>query len=386
MRNDSPTMDQVQEKSSLNSTKLRPVGQMNQESAQLLQDLLMTPSPTGSEQRIQARIADRMRGVAERIETDLLGNLILGLNTSHPRRLMLAGHCDQLGFLVKYINKSGYLYLDPAGGHDYGVLLGEQLVIHTSHGPVLGIVGRKPIHLQSNKEMSQIPVMSRIWVDIGAKSREEAEKHVRLGDYVTVQLGVTPLLNGRISAPGLDNKAGLFVCLETLRRCANDKLNVALYVVSTVQEEIGSRGAQTASAAIKPEVGIAVDVVNATDDPSLDSPQQQVPCHLGGGPALSIGPGTNPRVGRMLVESADRLGIAHQPAPSGKVAGNDSQSIQTVGHGIATASVGIPQRNMHTQVEVCDMSDIESSIQLLVEFVRSLNETVDFRPSSDLAQ
>src|SRR4051812_12274236 len=152
MRNDSPTMDQVQEKSSLNSTKLRPVGQMNQESAQLLQDLLMTQSPTGSEQRIQARIADRMRGVAERIETDLLGNLILGLNTSHPRRLMLAGHCDQLGFLVKYINKSGYLYLDPAGGHDYGVLLGEQLVIHTSHGPVLGIVGRKPIHLQSNKE------------------------------------------------------------------------------------------------------------------------------------------------------------------------------------------------------------------------------------------
>jgi endoglucanase len=347
---------------------------------QFLDELLMTASPTGAEQAIQRLIRDRMNDVAETVETDLHGNLILGINTSAPRRVMLAGHCDQLGFLIKYISNDGYLYLDTLGGHDYGVLLGAHLVIHGRNGPVIGIVGRKAIHLQSSKEMTEIPPLKRIWVDIGARSKEEAEEHVRLGDYATVRLGVTDLLNGRIAAPGLDNKAGLFVCLEVLRRCAREKLDVALYAVSTVQEEIGSRGASTAAFALNPEVGIAVDVVNATDDPSLGSPQQEVQCRLGGGPALSIGPNTNPMVGKMLCAASERLKIPQQPAPLGQAAANDAKPIQTERKGIAAASVGIPQRNMHTQVEVCAVQDIEDSVRLLVEFVRSIRAETDFRP------
>jgi endoglucanase len=259
-------------------------------------------------------------------------------------------------------------------------MLATPVVVHSRGGPVAGVIGRKAIHLQSNKEMNEIPPLNKIWVDIGARSKDEALRHVNLGDYVTVKLCVTELLNGRIAAPGLDNKAGLFVCLEALRRCAEEDLGVALYVVSTVQEEIGSRGAETAAFNIRPEVGIAVDVVNATDDPAPDNPQQQVQCKIGGGPAISSGPGTNPVVGHLLCQAAERLGMARQPAPSGKTAGNDSRPIQVAHGGIATASVGIPQRNMHTQVEVCSLHDIEDCVRLLVEFLRSIRDETDFRP------
>jgi endoglucanase len=358
-------------------------GRLNPAARRLLDELLLMPSPTGSEQRIQRLIRDRMSDVAQSIEPDLHGNLILGVHTDKRRRVMLAGHCDQLGFVIKYISPSGYLYLDALGGVDYGVLPGEHVTIHTRGGPVRGVFGRKPIHLQSSSEMNQVPPSNQMWVDIGATNEDEARQHVRLGDYLTVDLKITELLNNRIVAPGLDNKAGLLVCLETLRRVANEDLNVAVYVVSTVQEEIGSRGAETAAFALNPEVGIAVDVVNATDDPGPSSPQQQVQCKIGGGPALASGPGTNPIVHRLLSEAIEQIGISQQPAPSGKAGGNDSKPIQVSRGGIAAGSVGIPQRNMHTQAEMCSLDDIEDCIQLLVQFLKSIDDQTDFRPIND---
>jgi tetrahedral aminopeptidase len=358
----------------------QPSATMSASSRAFLDELLRTPSPTGDEHRLQRLIRERTCDVSQTCGTDMLGNLILGIHTDRSPRIMLAGHCDQLGFIVKYINPSGYLYLDSLGGNDYGAVMAEHVTIHTRGGPVNGVIGRKPIHMQSNKEMTEIPPLTRMWVDIGARDEEEARSHVRLGDYVTLRLGVSDLLNGRIAAPGLDNKAGLFVCLETLRRCAREDLGCALYVASTVQEEIGSRGAETAAYAIDPRVAIAVDVVNATDDPAPDTPQQEVTCKLGGGAALASGPGTNPVVGRMLREAAERAGVPHQPAPSGRPASNDSKPMQLSRGGVAVGSVGIPQRNMHTQAEVCELSDLENCISLLVEFVRSVDHETDFRP------
>ncbi|HYE20181.1 MAG TPA: hypothetical protein VEA69_17165 [Tepidisphaeraceae bacterium] len=360
---------------------------LSRDGYRLLEELLLTPSPTGAEQRVQRLIRERMSGVAHTVEADVHGNLILGVHVDRPRRVMLAGHCDQLGFIVKYVDPNGYLYLDALGGVDYGVVHGEHVTVHARGGPVRGVFGRKPIHLQSNQEMTQTPPASRTWVDIGARSGDEALEHVRLGDYVTVDLRVTRLLNDRIAAPGLDNKAGLWVCLEALRRAAAiDDLGVAVYAVSTVQEEIGSRGAETAAYAIDPDVGLAVDVVNATDDPGPSSPQQQVKCHVGGGPALASGPGTNPVVGRMLREAAGRAGVRWQAVPSGKTGGNDSQPIQVARRGIATGSVGIPQRNMHTQVEVCALPCIEDSARLVVEFLRAITPETDFRPINYAAE
>ena len=346
-----------------------------------LYELLHTPSPTGAEQAIQRKIYDRYKDVAHSIEPDIHGNLILSLNPKAKRKIMIAGHCDQIGFLVKYISPDGYIYVDTLGGTDYGVILGERLVIHTRSGPIHGVVGRKPLHLQQGAEVQQIPAGSKIWLDIGANDDKQVRERINVGDYVTFELKVTELQNDLIAAPGLDNKAGLFVCLETLRRCAEAGCRIGLHVVSTVQEEIGSRGAATATSKLSPDVGIAVDVIPATDDPGYDMPPQRyVPCKLRQGPTVSTGPNTNPVVERMLLDGAKRLNIPWQPDPSGKTAANDARVIQIADSGVAAASVGVPQRNRHTQVEIVSLTDLENSITLLVEFVASVTDETDFRP------
>ena len=354
---------------------------MSPASREFLSDLLRTPSPTGWEQPVQRKIHDEFKGIAHTIEPDVHGNLILALNPQAKRKVMLAGHCDQIGFLVKYISPEGFIYLDALGGTDSGVVLGEHLIVHAKSGPIEGVVGRKPVHLQKGKEVQQIPEKNKIWLDIGAKDGDEVRELVQLGDYVTFPLKVTELRNGLICAPALDDKSGLFVCLEVLRQCAESGCDVGLYTVSTVQEEIGSRGAATATSKLCPDVGIAVDTIPATDDPGYDLPAQQyVPCKLGQGPTISTGPGTNPVVGRLLVESAKRVNAPSQPDPSGTTAPNDSRMIQIADSGVATASVGIPQRNMHTQVEMVALSDLDNTVKLLVDFIRKLTAETDFRP------
>jgi putative aminopeptidase FrvX len=344
----------------------------------LLDELLRTPSPSGREQDIQRLIASRMSDVAETIEPDVHGNLILGINTSAPRRVLLDGHCDQIGFSVRSIDSDGYLTVDTLGGIDESVLLGERITIHADSGPLLGVFGKKPVHLQKSKETAEVPEPTSMWIDAGFSSREDAEKIVALGDYVTFSLHVNELRNSRIQSPGLDNKAGLWVVLETLRRCAKEKLNVALYAVSSVQEELGARGALTAATKLSPDVGITVDVTHATDFPTSD--KTSVPCLLGGGPAISRGPSTNPVVGRMLLDAAKRLKIPHQISPSAGLAPNDSKSVQIADSGVAAGDLGIPQRNMHTQAEVCSLDDLEHTVAMLVEFVKSIGPETDFRP------
>ena len=354
---------------------------MDATSKEFLEELLATPSPTGNEQPVQRIIRDRFRGVAELIEPDIHGNLVLAINTRSERKVMLAGHCDQIGFLVKYISDAGYIYLDTLGGNDYGVILGEHLVIQTKSGPVEGVVGRKPVHLQEGPEVQQIPAASKIWLDIGAANGDEVRKLLKVGDYVTFKPKLTQLRNNLIASPGLDNTAGLFVCLETLRRCRKSGCKVALYVASTVQEEIGSRGASTVTSRLSPDVGIAVDVVPATDDPGYDlPPQRYVPCKLRAGPMISMGPNTNPVVGRLLEDAAGRLGIPCQADPSGNTAPNDARVIQVADSGVASAAIGIPLRNMHTQVEIVSLDDLDHTADLLTEFVSSLRPDTDLRP------
>jgi endoglucanase len=354
---------------------------MDQPQKDFLFELLRTPSPTGWEQPIQRVIHGRYKDIAYTIEPDIHGNLTLAINPKAKRKVMLAGHCDQIAFLVKYVSPEGYIYLDTIGGTDYGVILGEHLVIHTRTGPIEGVVGRKPVHLQEGSEIQSIPAGSKIWLDIGAKNKNEVAERVHLGDYVTFRLNVLELGNGMISAPGLDNKAGLFVCLETLRRCAEAGCEVGLYVASTVQEEIGSRGAATVTSRLSPDVGIAVDVIPATDDPGYDlPPQRYVPCKLHAGPTISTGPNTNQVVEQMLITAAQQRQLPWQADPSGKTAANDARIIQIADSGVAVASVGIPQRNMHTQVEIVALADLDNTVELLVEFVRSVKDDTDFRP------
>lgn len=353
---------------------------MDQASREFLSALLLTPSPSGKEQPIQRLIQRHLKDDIELIEPDVHGNLLLGTNTKAKRRVLLDGHCDQIGFTVKHISPGGFIYVDPLGGVDESVLQGAKVVIHAADGPVAGVVGKKAVHLQSSSETAHVPLPKDMWIDIGAASGDDAESRVKIGDYITFDLRIIELGNNRIAAPGLDNKAGLWVILQALRECARlDDLAVAVYAVSSVQEELGSRGATTASNQLHPQVGITVDVTNATDDPGVTD-KTMIPCVLGKGPCISSGPNTNPVVGKLLRQAALRRNIRHQFAPSAELAGNDSKAIQTASTGVATADLGIPQRNMHTQVEVCALDDLDVTVELLMEFIRSIELETDLRP------
>jgi putative aminopeptidase FrvX len=351
------------------------------ESKDFLHQILMTPSPTGYEQPVQRIVRSRMKKYADSIETDLHGNVIVGVNTKASRKVMLAGHCDQIALMVRHITSDGFLYVSALGGIDVGVLHAARVTVHTEKGPVPGVVGRKPIHHQTSDERERLKNdIEKIWIDIGSRNKKEAEKQVSIGDVITFELGILELGNGLFAAPGLDDKVGLFVAMETLRVCSQKNLSVALYAVSTVQEEVGLRGATTSAFGINPEVGIAIDVTHASDNPGNEN-TKMTPCKLGGGPAISSGPNTNPVVERLLKDGAKKAKIPFQIAPSARLLGNDANSIQLSRGGVATASIGIPNRYMHTQAETCSYKDLENSIKVLVYFISHITTKTDFRPT-----
>ncbi len=355
---------------------------MEKESKEFLYELLNTPSPTGFEQPVQRIIRRRMKKYADSIQTDLHGNVLVGLNSKAPRKVMLAGHCDQIGFMVKHITKEGFIYVSALGGIDVGVLNGSLVTIHTDKGPIHGVMGRKPIHHQTAEERNNLKLdIEKVWIDIGAKDSKEVEKRVSIGDPVTFKLGVTELGTDLIAGPGLDDKVGLFIAMEALRICAQGKkpLKVGLFAVSTVQEEVGLRGAKTAAYRIDPEVGIAIDVTHASDNPGNDN-GKMVPVKLGAGPSIYRGPNINPVVEKMLFAAAKRLKLPHQPLAASGLLGNDANAIQVTKAGVAAASIGVPNRYMHTQVEVCSLKDLENCAKLLAGFVQDITAKSDFTP------
>ncbi len=341
--------------------------------------LLETPSPSGYEQAIQERVRAYLEPVADEIRTDVHGNVIAVKNRNGSPRLMLAGHCDQIGLLVQHIDSEGYLYVQPIGGWDPQVLIGQRMTVWTRGGPVPGLIARKPIHLLTDEERRQVPKLKDLWIDIGAKDKEAAERQVCVGDAITLELVYRRIGEDRLVSPGVDDKAGLWVVLEAFRRAAQQPLDCALYVVSTVQEEIGLRGARTSAFEINPHVGIAVDVTHATDCPTIDK-KQEGDVRLGGGPVVYRGPNMNPRVTGRLIELADEHDIPVQRGAISRATPTDANVMQVNRSGMATGLVSLPNRYMHSPVEMISLSDIDHAADLLAHFARGLSPDVDFTP------
>ncbi len=355
--------------------------EMNREGWDFLEELISTGAPGGAEQRIQRLLYARAEKFADRIDADLHGNLSVVINPGATRRVMLAAHCDRIAFMVMQIEENGYIHLDAVGGVDESTVLGATVVIHGQKGDITGVLGKTASHNQSEDERSKVPKLDTMWVDIGCRDKEEVEKLVSLGDYVTFAPTISRLRNNRIAAPALDNCLGLWAVMETARRCAAaGKLDVALYCVSTVQEEIGSRGADTATSQISPDIAIAVDTTLAIDDPSRPQKVTAPTIRLDAGPSISAGPNTNPALARLLTDAADRAGVDHQREPNPSPESNDAKAMQIADGGAAALSVGIPIRNMHTQVEVASLRDVEATAAMLTEFVRTLRSTTDLLP------
>jgi endoglucanase len=352
---------------------------MHEPSLAFLKNLLLTPSPSGFERPIQDVVRAWVKPFADEVRTDRHGNVIAVRNPGGSPRILLAGHCDQIGLMVQHVDEHGFLYVQPIGGWDMQILLGQNLTVWTREGPVHGVVSRRAPHLLTNEERNKVPQFTDVWVDVGCKDRKEAESLITHGDPVTFALGYRELRNGMASSPGMDDKVGLWTVMEALRLLHGRPLQAAVYSVSTVQEEIGLRGATTSTYGVRPTVGIAVDVCHATDTPGNDK-KQLGDTRLGGGPAIFRGPNINPRVFERLEQAARAHEIAVQVRGAPRATGTDANAIQLSRDGVATGLIGIPNRYMHSPVEVVALDDLDRAARLLAEFCAGVTSQVDWTP------
>jgi endoglucanase len=357
---------------------------MQDHSLAFLKNLLETPSPSGFERPVQDLVRAWARDFADEVRTDRHGNVLAvrhpsGGRQADAQRIMLAGHCDQIALMVQHIDDNGFLYVQPIGGWDMQVLLGQNLTVWTKKGPVAGVLSRRAPHLMTPDERNKVPLFTDVWIDVGMKDRKEAEEWVTPGDPVTFALGYRPLRNNLAASPAMDDKVGLWTVMEALRLMHGRPLQVAVYCVSTVQEEIGLRGATTSAYGIHPTVGIAVDVCHATDTPGNDK-KQLGDTRLGAGPVLFRGPNINPRVLERLQETARVQEIAVQVRGTPRATGTDANAMQLSRDGVATGLIGIPNRYMHSPVEVVSLDDLDRAARLLAEFCLRLTPQMDWTP------
>ncbi len=352
---------------------------MQTDSLNFLKELMMQPSPSGFEVPAQNVIRARMQKFAEKVETDVHGNVIGILNSGAKRRIMLAGHVDEIGLLITHIDAQGYAFFGTIGGWDSVVAIGQHVTIITPKGEVPGVIGRKPVHLLDQSERGKEVKIEDMWIDIGAKDKKSAEKVISVGDPVVIKPNFVMLQNDLVASRAFDDRCGAWVVTETLRKLAGKKLKVAVYAVSTVQEEIGLRGATTSAYNIKPDAGIAVDVGFTSDYPGAN-PKKTGEVSINKGPILHAGPNINPVLGKMLCDVARRHKIKFQMQAEPRATGTDANSIQISRGGCATALVSVPNRYMHSPVEVVSLRDLEACVDLLVATILEMTGEENFIP------
>ncbi len=339
-----------------------------------LVDLLNARSPSGYESEAQEVFDRYVKPSADEYRNDALGNRFATINPSGDPVLMLAGHMDELGLIITYVNKEGFLYFDTIGGHDRVMISGRRVNIQTRNGVIRGVTGKRAIHLMSQEDREKVPQIHQMWIDIGVKDKEEALQLISIGDVATYDHGFE-LFKGSVGvARAFDNKSGAYVVGESLRRLAKLKnLNAKVVSVATSQEEIGIRGATTAVHSVNPHLALAVDVGHATDHPDCDH-RKYGETKLGGGPIICRGPNINPIVYKRLLECAEREKIPFQLEADPRPTGTDARALQLGRDGVATGLISIPLRYMHTPSEVVDLQDVENCIQLIVAFATSLQK------------
>jgi putative aminopeptidase FrvX len=347
-------------------------------SVAFLKRLLDTPGPSGFE-AAPARVWRAEAVAFASVKSDVAGNSLATVAGSGGPTIMLAGHIDEIGIIITYIDDQGLLYIAPIGGWDAQVLVGQRIRFAGSEGDVLGVVGKKPIHLMKPDEREKASKITDLWVDIGAASRDEASKVVSVGDAGVIDARTLDLPNNRIASRSIDNRIGAFVVLEALRRYAERPGTASVVAVATAQEEIAFHGggALVAASRINPAMAIAVDVTFATDQPGPE--KKELGEHkLGGGPVLTRGSIVSPVVFRLLTDAARRLAMPFTVHAAGRDTSTDADFIHVAREGIATALVSVPNRYMHSPNEMVSLDDLDLAAELIAETCRAVNEETDF--------
>jgi endoglucanase len=355
---------------------------MNPNMRQFLARLLDAHGPSGFEAPAGAVWREEAETFADRVWVDVQGNSFASIGSEGAPTVMLAGHIDEIGLMVHYIDDDGYLFVRSVGGWDPQVLVGQRVELLTRDGPVLGVIGRRAIHLLNPDERDKAVKVKDLWVDIGAANGEAARAIVSVGDVAVIRSDTVELGETCLGARSVDDRIGAVVVLEALRRAAEKGTGACVVAVATTQEEISMRsggGARTSSFGLEPDVAIVVDVTHATDHPSLDK-KEHGDIRLGAGPVLSRGAVVNGILLEGLRNAAEGAGLPIQLVAAPSATGTDADSIFTSRAGVATAIVSVPNRYMHSPNQLVDVSDVEGAAELIASYLAGLEPEQSFIP------
>ena len=344
-----------------------------------LKRLLDTPAPSGFEGPAARVWREEAGAFADKVTSDVTGNSMAEVNPNGSPTILLDGHIDEIGVIVQYIDDDGYAYPTAIGGWDPQVLVGQRIRFLGRGGDVLGVVGRKPIHLIKTSDREHAAKLSDLWIDIGASSRAEAEGRLSVGDPGVIDSRTVDFPNNRIVSRSIDDRIGAFVVLEALRRYAQRPGTARVVAAATTQEEIAFHGggAIVCTNCVNPQLAIVVDVTFATDHPSME--KKEIGDHrIGGGPVISRGSIISPVAFELLRTTAERNQIRYTVHAAGRETSTNADAISIAREGVATALVSVPNRYMHSPNELVSLEDVDKTASLIAETCREVSAKTDF--------
>lgn len=340
--------------------------------SELLKKLSNAPGVSGFEEEIRKIITDELKDHVDEIEADNMGNIIAVKKGRNGKKIMLAAHMDEIGLMVRFIDKNGFIKFSKIGGINDQMLLNQEVIIHSKKGKILGVIGAKPPHRMKPAEKKKVLEYENMFIDIGASNREEAEELISIGDPVTIKHEFSNLRGNLVTGKAFDNRVGCYVLVEAMKRA---KTSATIYGVGTVQEEVGLKGAKTSAFKINPDMAIALDVTICGDHPGIKF--EDAPAKINKGPAIILtdasGRGiiTHPIVKKLLIEAANEEKIPYQLEVS-EGGTTDATAIHLTREGIPTGVLSVPTRYIHTPVEVASLEDIENTIKLLIAAIEKI--------------
>ncbi|RLG89903.1 M42 family peptidase [Candidatus Bathyarchaeota archaeon] len=332
---------------------------------------------TGREEEVRNLMKELLKSYVDEVKEDKLGNVI-GIKRARKKRgkkkplsVMLAAHMDEIGLMVKTVTKEGFLQFAKIGGIDDRILLAQRVIVHTQKKPLPGIIGSKPPHIQKEEERKKIVSANEMFIDIGAKNKEEAKKMgVQIGDPVSFDSKFAKVGRNVVIGKAFDDRAGCALMIETMKELGEVDCNV--YAVGTVQEEVGLRGATVAAFGIYPDVAIAFDVTVAGDVPGVK--EVEAPIKMGKGPSFTVADAgliAHPKVLRLLVETAEENKIPYQ-LETGLPGSTDAARIALTREGVPSGVISIPTRYIHSPTAMLNLSDLRNAVKLSVAAIHKI--------------
>ena len=332
---------------------------------------------SGSEENVRELLEMELEPYVDTLRKDTMGNLIAVKNGQGPV-IMLAAHMDEIGLMVRYIDENGFLRFVGIGGWFDQTLLNQRVVVHGRKGPIPGVIGSKPPHVMKEEDRKKPVKMEDMFIDIGAKDKEDAENlGVEIGTEASIDREFVSLANGKVTSKAFDDRAGLVILIEVLKRLSKHKVEATIYAVGTVQEEVGLKGARTCAFGICPTLALAIDTTVPGDHPGINKTDSAL--ELGKGPVITVADASgrgliaHPQILKWLKDTANQNKIPYQLGV-GSGGTTDASSIHLTKEGIPTGTVSIATRYIHSPVEVLDIADIEACISLIVKAIENVNE------------